>query len=274
MTIPVPGSVEVDPPPLETYTYGLLSVARVITEDGRWQLDGVTYATDACAQGGHVIGSRPQPAPGGTSHDKPEAEGVTWVNGGGPFTVYTRLECSTVGFADPEGTALRRLHLIEPREVERVFSLQIADVDPRLPLGTEPVPLLTALGALEADAALHYAGRPTVHAPRWTQPHFAAARQVTPNGPMMRTELGSRIAFGGGYFDDPSEPAEPDPVSGRCWLIATGTVTARRSAPFAHQAVTPETNTRIAIAERTYALDADCYAAAVLLQLPSGSSEW
>lgn len=275
MSTPVPGRVEVDAPPIEPYTYGLLSVAQVVTSDGRWQMGGVEYETDACAQGGRVEGSCPVPvAGGGTSHDKPLAEGLTWVEGGGPFTVYTRAECNPVGFAAAQDRALRRLRIIEAREVERAFSLQLAGETPRLPLGSTAVPLLTALGALEHDAALHYAGQPTLHAPRWTQPHFTTAQLVSQQGPVLRTELESRIAFGGGYYDNPAAPADPAPAAGQFWLYVTGTVVARRSQPFAHEAFEPPTNSLVAIAERTYALDHDCYVAAVLVTVapPAGGA--
>ncbi|WP_106431378.1 hypothetical protein [Streptomyces sulphureus] len=476
MSTPVPGRVEVDAPPLTPYTYGLLSVAEVVTGDGRWQIGGVEYETDACAQGGRVEGSCPVPvgepetatltvepdaeqqigvsvypasdttprqvrlvadealsgpvtvtlsgpeaapaasvdedasqgrtvvlaldntARGGTisrtlepgasetltlaegdwtlnpcgggfvipleetdpdtavatctleqgvtvtagednpdsltyqvgeeaggtlaagetathvlpagsyrvaaqaatgeqatgtltlpgedsvtltvttaaptSHDKPLAEGLDWVSGGGPFTVYHRAECSTVAFEEAGMRAMARLRLVENREVERAFSLQLAAVEARQPLGEEAVPLPVALGALEADAALHYAGQPTLHAPRWTQPYWSTARLVSQQGPALRTELESPVALGGGYYDDPSAPGDPDPAAGEFWLYATGTVRAHRGQPFAHEVVDPPTNTRMAIAERTYALDHDCYVAAVLVSVaPAGGGE-
>lgn len=458
---PVPGRVEVDAPPIEPYAYGLLSVAQVVTGDGRWQLGGVEYETDACAQGGRVEGSCPVPdppieqtaavtatpggglgvrvtrpsdtattglvltadpgltgpvtvtvtppeggespstvtlspgdstpvttdaegvwtvgypsgsgcqptqvtvpytagtgdlgacttlaypvvwssdtgsqttvayqvrrgatlvdsgslAPGGsstavsyaageygvaftaagaepvagtltvpgdaasfplsfqvpsgsTSHSKPLAEGAAWVASGAPFTVYHRAECNAVGFADAEERALARLHLVEPCEVERAFSLMLGSETVRMPLGSTAVPLDMALGALEADAALHYAGQPTLHAPRWTQPYFTERRLVSRQGPAFRTEVESPIAFGGGYYDDPAAPADPNPAEGLFLLYATGTVTARRSQPFVHEAFDPPTNTRTAIAERTYVLDHDCYAAAVLVTTVAAS---
>ncbi|MFF2650598.1 hypothetical protein [Streptomyces sp. NPDC058045] len=454
MSTPIPGRVEVDAPPIEPYTYGLLSVAQVITADGRWQMGGVEYETDACAQGGRVEGSCPVPnpplvqaatltatpgagvgvriarpsatatsgvvligdpalpgpvtvevtspagdvtqvevppggsspldttdgawtftypagsgctattvtslyeagagdfgsclslaypvqwssaadsqvpvtytvrapdgtvvqagtvAPGaqspavsygpgtyeveftatgasapqtgtltvpgagpqpfslsfafdaGTSHDKPLSEGLNWVGSGGPFTVYTRVECNPVAFTDASNRAMARLRLVEPREVEKAFSLQLAGEEPRLPVGEAAVALRVALGALEADAALYYGGQPTLHAPRWTQPYFTADLLVSQQGQVLRTELESRIAFGGGYYDDPAAPGEPDPAGGQFWLYATGTVTARRSQSFVNEAFEPPTNSLVAIAERTYVLDHDCYLAAVLV---------
>ncbi|MGH8965315.1 MAG: hypothetical protein ACRDXB_08300, partial [Actinomycetes bacterium] len=116
----------------------------------------------------------------------------------------------------------------------------------------------------------HYAGQPTFHAPRWAQPFFTEADLVSRQGPVMRTELLSRIAFGGGYYDDPDAPAAPDPAGGSFWLFATGTVTARRSEPFVNAGFDPPTNSAVAIAERTYALDHDCYLAAVLVTVAAG----
>jgi len=162
--------------------------------------------------------------------------------------------------------------LVEPRVLERYFSQEVLGRSaPRLPVGADPVPLLVALGALEADAALAYAGQPTLHAPRWAQPYFTAGRLVFGQGPALRTAVESRVAFGGGYFDDPTTPAEPAPAAGRFWLYATGMVTARRAEPFVHEAFAPPTNVRMAIAERTYALDHDCYIAAALVTVGGGS---
>lgn len=205
--------------------------------------------------------------PAGSSHDKPVGGGLDWVTGAPPFTVYSRAECNRVGFPEAAAVAESRLRLIEEREVEKAFSLYLGTLTHRLPLGEDPVPLLVALGALEQDAALHYAGAPTLHAPRWTQPAWTRLSLVEPAGPMMRTALTSRVAFGGGYYDDPRAPLPPAPASGEFWLIATGTVTARRSSPFTREAFDPPTNRALAISERTYALDHDCYTAAVLVSL-------
>jgi hypothetical protein len=272
MTTPIPprgARSEVDPPAIEPYAFGLLSAAQVVTGDGRWQAGGVEYPTDACAQGGYVLGACPVPGEDGTtSHDKPITGAPEWLDGSGPFTVYSRTECSSVGFTTASATALARLRYVEPREVERAFSEQVLGVSvPRLPVGSEPVPLLVALGALEQDAALHYAGQSVLHAPRWTQPWWTRDRLVSQQGPVLRTELESVVVPGGGYYDVPSAPADPAPASGRFWLYATGSVRAFRSEPFVHEAFDPPTNTRIAIAERTYALDHDCYVAAVLVSL-------
>lgn len=357
-----------DPPPVDPYLYGLLSVADVTTGGGTWQVGGVEYDSDACALGGYVTGSCPTPlpeadqtaavtatpdatantvvvgaaadadftvawalvsptggvgargylapgeetevtvAPGdytlqvqafgfpttdgagpvtvpagapvtatatitasgpGTTHDKPVAEGLNHVDGPGPFTVYARAECNAVGFNDPSDLARERVAMVENREVERYFSrFVLGAVGARLPLGTTGVGIKQALGALEADAAIFYGGAPVLHAPRWTNPYFEDRNLLQPNRdtqPIRRTHLASKTAFGS-YFDNPFDPGDA-PGGGTFWLVATGYVRAWRSEVFVNETFTTATNLRAAIAERTYLLDADCYRAAVLVDL-------
>lgn len=273
MSTPTPtvgARTEVDSPPIEPYTYGLLTAAQVVTGEGHWQVGGVHYSTHACAQGGYVVGSCPIPdGAGGTSHGKPIVGGPEWVEGSAPFTIYARTECNAIGFDEAAAAAQARLRNVEAREVERYFSAQVLGRlgDLREPAGATPVGLQTGLGLLEQDAALHYAGQPVLHAPRWTQPWWTRCGLVAQQGPLLRTELESPVVFGGGYYDDPTTPAEHDPTGRGFWLYATGTVRALRSAPFVHEAFDSPTNTRSATAMRTYALDHDCYAARVLIDL-------
>lgn len=357
-----------DPPPVDPYLYGLLSVANVTTGGGTWQVGGIEYDTDNCAQGGYVLGSCPTALPEadltaaltfdpvaggvtitspggndfavywavartgggevvtgvslpginqtlslpngtytvqaqayggavvdgsadlvvpgganvtasvtvtavgpGTTHDKNLAEGLNHAESPGPFTIYARSECNAVGFTDPQDTARARVALIENREVEHAFSrLVLGAVGARLPLAGTAVGIKQALGALEADAGLYYGGAPVLHAPRWTNGYFEDRRLLQPSkdtGQVRRTRLASRIAFGAGYFDNPFAPAVPTDPAGSFWLVATGTVRAWRSEVFVNETFTTATNLRAAIAERTYLLDADCYRAAVLVDL-------
>lgn len=272
MSTPTPGRIWVDSsPPLEPYLYGLFSVASLTEGEGPWQRAGVEYFTDHCAQGGYVLGMCPAPAPGGgTTHDKTVAGGPELAAGSPPFTVYSRAECNAVGFEDPRGMALERLALIEEREAEKAFAeLVLGEDGARQPLGAAAaaVGLRRALGVLEQDASQFYAGAPTFHAPRWTQPYLDSLALLQPTadtGPVRRTHLSSRVAFGGGYPDDPFTPGAP-PAAGSFWLVATGTVRGWRAPTFANETFTTSDNTRMALAERTYALDADCYRAAVLV---------
>lgn len=367
MSTPIP-RFPAEAPSVDPYLYGLLSVASITTGSGRWQVAGVEYDTDNCAQGGYLLGSCPAPLPEteqtatltfdpvaggvsidspagndftvywaltpaaggpvvtgssrpnidqtvdvpdgtytvqaqayggavvagsadlvvpgganvtatvtiaasgpGTTHDKPLAEGLTTIEGPGPFTVYTRSECNAVGFPEAEETARRRLALIEGREVEHAFSrLVLGAVGARLPLGETAVGIKQAVGALEADAGLFYGGAPVLHAPRWTNPYFEDRNLLQPNkdtGPVRRTHLASRTAFGAGYFANPFDPGAVADPAGSFWLVATGTVRAWRTDTEVVETFTTATNLRAAVAERTYLLDADCYRAAVLVDL-------
>jgi hypothetical protein len=272
VSTPTPGKTWVDSvPPLEPYRYGLFSVASITDGEGPWQRAGVEYFTDHCAQGGYVLGMCPAPTTGeGTTHDKTVLGGPELAEGSEPFTVYSRAECNAVGFEDPRGMALTRLTLIEEREAEKAFSaLVLGAEDPRYPLGqaASAVGLRRALGVLEQDASQRYAGAPTFHVPRWAQTYMDSHNLLQSNadtGTVRRTRLDSRVAFGGGYYDNPFDPATPA-TPGTFWLVATGSVRGWRAAAFANETFTTSDNTRMALAERTYALDADCYRAAVLV---------
>lgn len=270
MTTPIPGRTWVDSaPPLEPRRYGLFSVADFTEGIGTWQARGVEYFTDSCAQGGYVTGSCPQPVgdAGATTHDKTVFGGPELAEGSGPFTVYSRAECNAVGFNDPQGMARRRLELIEEREAEHFFSREVLGADgARFPAGQTAIPIKQAIGALEADAALHYAGAPTLHAPRWTCSYLedrSVLRSNGETGDVRRTRLDSRVVFGGGYYDNPFAPETPPEAA--FWLVATGSVRGWRSEIFVNETFTTASNLRMALAERTYALDADCYRAAVLV---------
>ena len=68
MTAPeTPVGVEVQPPPVEPYRYGLLSAATVVpTTDSRWEAHGVVYRADGCAPTGGIwvpACDRPTPPP-------------------------------------------------------------------------------------------------------------------------------------------------------------------------------------------------------------------
>lgn len=358
-----PSPTWVDTAPLiEPRLYGLFSVAQILEDEGPWQQRGVEYFTEACAQGGFVVGSCPEAvappdltaqitatptgtgitlgsagaanmpvnysftptvgdpvwgtlaagasialelddgtytfglqatggalttrpitvpgapvvytvhAPGvptgATTHDKPVTNSPTLTDGSSPFTVYARAECRAVGFDDATPMARRLLAGIEEREVERFFSQYVlGEAAPDFPLLQAATPLKRAIGVLEQHAALNYAGAPTLHVARWANPYLENRNLLQANSdtdPVRRTHLGSRVAFGGGYYDNPFDPTDP-PADGQFWLVATGSVRARRSAAFDNETFTPQTNIRMAIAERTYALDADCYRAAVLV---------
>lgn len=234
-----------------------------------------TYALDATVPGGGVRAVVTVPGDpvtveleySPTTHDKHCSYGVEHVLSPPPFTAYACYECAAVGSDDPQPAALARLRCVEGRQVEEFFSAHVLAQADRFPAGQDPLGLNLALGVLEEDAARHYCGQPTLHAPRWTQPFFSHHRLVRELGPHLRTWLRSRIAFGGGYLTDPYNPEATS--HDEFWLFATGTVRAHRAPPFVNETFRPRDNKRLAIAERTYLLDHDCYVAAVKVAVPT-----
>lgn len=276
MTTPLPNKHLVDDAPvIDPYAYGLLSVAQLREEEGRWQIGGVEYDTDGCAEGGYVVGACPA-RPG--DHDKGHPQGLNTVSGSSPFAVYVRAECNAIGFGQASATALRRIGLIEARAVEQFFTREVLGRTEAtaFPLGRRmprPVPLTYALGVLEQHATSHYAGQPTFHVPRWAAPFFPT-QDPADTGAVARTKLGSKIAFGTGYLDDPLDPPSQPPLTpvpgqtGTFWLFASGSVRAWRApAAQVYETFRERSNTRLAVAERPYALDWDCYLAGVLVDL-------
>jgi len=265
----------VDPPDIDPYRYGLLSVASVVDVGGKWEVGGVEFDTDACAQGGYVLGMCPK-QPG--DHDKEHAEGLHTVEGPDPFAVYVRVECNAVGFPEAEPVARTRIELVSPRAVEEFYSREVlGQLDTsRLerPLGDRAVPLRYAVGVLEQHAGLHYTGRPVFHAPRWVASFFPL-RDASENDEALRSApLGSPVVFGAGYLDDPfTAPARAltvDQVGGRdgtFWLFATGTVRVRRGELHVYETFDPSTNRKLALAERPYSVETDCFMAAVRVDL-------
>lgn len=272
MTTPVPHKLLVEPPRIDPYQYGLLQVAQVTDGAGRWEIGGVEYDTDACPEGGYVVGMCPQ-QPGG--HDKHHPQGLDTVRGSNPFAVYVRAECNAVGFKEAAAHAERRIGLIEPRAVEEFFSREVLGRERVVrPLGDRAVSLKYALGVLEQHATSHYAGQPTFHVPRWVAPWFPS-QDPADTGAVAKTKLGSRVAFGTGYLDhpdDPEVPPGPEPVPGRTrlfWLFATGTVRVWRAPVRIYEAFQERSNTRLALAEQPHAVDWDCYLAGVLVNMRS-----
>ncbi|MGW7504400.1 hypothetical protein ACWGIR_23105 [Streptomyces albidoflavus] len=265
----------VDPPSIDPYRYGLLSVADLVEDAGRWEVGGVEFDSDACAQGGYVRGmcaARPG------DHDKGHPEGLNTVEGPGPFAVYVRAECNAVGFPEAEPIARSRMTLVEPRVVEEFYAREVLGrldtSQAERPLGDRAVPLRYAVGFLEQHASLRYGGRPVFHAPRWVAPFFPV-RDLREDDLVQRTApLGSRVAFGGGYFDDPFTllpmgypRSRVGGELGRFWLFASGTVRVRRGEVRVYEVFDPPTNRKAAVAERPYSIETDCYLAAVRVDM-------
>lgn len=220
-----------------------------------------------------VVRQIPNPDPPDSSHDKPLAEGINTVEGHEPFTVYNQFECNPVGMGeDVHERARRRLRLSEWRAVEQwhwdrmlqaLADGDIADwgtadpgVDFKEGLGNAEM----RARAATADSG-SYNGLPTLHVPLFAWPYFAQQEVIYRDGDVMRTSIGSKVAFYTGYSFTPGDPI------GTFLVFITGAMRAFRGEVFSNEAMEIPTNTRSIIAERTWALDHDCFAAAIRLSL-------
>lgn len=189
---------------------------------------------------------------------------------GAPFQVFESNECLTLGFDEGLARAVRKLALHEQWHVERHVDATVFRTDVEVLNGGNPLPLPDAVGLLEDIIADRYGGIGVLHIPRQAYPHFVRADLVRRDAARNRTPLDNLWAIGAGYSGaSPAGVAAPD---GYVWMYATGPVTARRSEVFSREEFNRERNTKLAIAERVFALTFDCLRVAVMAQLPQGST--
>ena len=143
---------------------------------------------------------------------------------------------------------------------------------PVMPAGTDPVSRVDALALIEW-AMRDYGGTGVIHAPSWTYPYFR--RWEIRDGQMMTTQIGTRWAFGRGYWSvapGDTETVEPDtpPDVTQAWIYATGAVRIWRSAiwsPDDDLSYDWRQNVSTATAERSYTVSIQCPHVAVLVDL-------
>lgn len=252
----------VAPPPATPRPFGLLSVA--VDGEGSpaagpapWER-GVDYYSPNCdAATGSLEGFCPAPDETEkelTPFDPVRVEGV-------PFTVTSGTICLAPTF-DAEGEAEAQLERGEGFRVEdQFFAAQLSRPD-LVDLGAAP-DVACALGALEAHAAVHYGARPVLHVPVILMPLLFRDQLVRVEGERIVTGWGTPVAVGAGYPQD-------DPAT----LLITGVVTMWRTEVFVNSDFNVRKNERLAIAERTYALAADCLAATVTVPgCPGGETQ-
>lgn len=156
--------------------------------------------------------------------------------------------------------------LTESRGVEQaimwspIFQDQATDLTPAAGAVSPKV----GLAILEADAAQHYSGLPTIHLPYTVGSLlFGVGPRLERVGSGYRTPAGSKIVLGAGYEPNvgPDGTGAPD---GEQWIYATGEVTIERGAAVSLDPILDrETNHVEIVREAVYVADADCYAAAV-----------
>ena len=180
---------------------------------------------------------------------------------GAPFTVTSGSICTAPSF-DAEVEAEVQLARGEAYRVEELFFAGQLTRPELADLGAAS-DIACALGALEAYAASHYGARPVLHAPVVLLPLLFRDRLVERDGERIVTGWGTPVAVGAGY-------PQSDPAT----LLITGQVTAWRTEPFTNSDFNVRKNERLAIAERTYVLTADCLAAAITVPgCPGGETQ-
>jgi hypothetical protein len=281
------------PPPIWVdRTYGLLSVvqARFDTADQHWR-NGVTYQT-LCGAGGStnddfcVTGSAPRMSRNMT----------TPLRGATPFTVFTEVDCSPVGYteAELEARAVDALTRIESLQVERSFwtgsvnptggtssdttiayphlaaNAQVNDPASTIQTivlqtaattvtGSTVVDIVEGINLLETAMGNCYNGQPVLHVPMSLAEQGFRAGVFKVNGNHLETQAGkSLVALGAGYTGSAPDGSY---TPGASWVYATGQVFAYRSAVEAwnlKQSMNRSTNTTLMQAQRTYVLGFEC----------------
>lgn len=277
--------------------YGLVSVVEARSASSpHWQ-NGVTWedlcgppATtyDLCLIDSPTVTGAPPAKTAGASHDLFAAT---------PFTIYSRVDCSAVGFYDEsEADAVQVLTEWEQWQIEFAFWTGIAggaanvvyphlaantavvsdDDDATLQLAATvptatPTDPATALGIVENALADCYPGVGIVHIPVELIPRFVEAYVIYRDGQRLRTYNGNYVVAGAGY-PNTSPAGAVSPITGGGWIYATPPVFMYRS-PLrtisARETLDRTVNTVEALSERTVLLGYSCCLAAAPVAEPA-----
>lgn len=191
------------------------------------------------------------------------------------LTAVTGTTCKTVGMDRPGTLANveRVFDLTESRFIEAQLAVSRFVDTPSWPAITDVTPTPgTAVSAkagvalLEGHAAAHYAGIPILHMSRTIASLLANSGYLDMKGDTLITELGSKVAAGGGYESTVS-PAGVAPAAGQYWIYATGAILLGRGEKFSRQEVNTSNNDVVTMVERPYLAVVDCYVAAALVKV-------
>lgn len=195
------------------------------------------------------------PAPQG---DKVFETGPVNVEGE-PFLIYDGVRCPGMSAAEARERVQRRMAaheqvFVEARVHETVLRRNTTQ------LGTA-APLVRAIGLLEDYIAEEYGGVGVIHVPRQFAALMAKQQLLRRDGARMRSPMDNFVAFGAGYPN--TDPAGAAAAATFGWLYATGPVVVRRGDVQVRDAFDQRFNTRLAVAERSYVVTADCPRAVV-----------
>lgn len=226
----------------------------------------LTGVSNAAATGSTISGGSSNQA----YNDPKTGDGKSYT-GADPFIVMAGVACGSLGTLNVDDQARARAALAagEQRAVEATF--ERGNIDPSLsngavvtPGGTGALRVKRAVGTLERYLRSEYGGVGVIHA----SPLLAEYIRPDRDGNVMRTQLGTPIAFGSGYLgvDPTSGAAAP---ANQVWIYATGAVTIRRSAvslpATGAETLDRSTNQVLMIAERGVMVAIDCVPVAAAL---------
>lgn len=186
------------------------------------------------------------------------------------FTLYSLRACRGIGDWERAGTrANNLLQAGEQRGVEKaLWSIMNAGGATDLTIGGAGVKPEIGLAVLEYWAAQKYGGTPVIHAPRDVGSLLATRNATERRGNHFESQLGAPVVNGGGYAKTGIGGAAAP--AGEAWLFVTGAVriwrgTTNLRGPFFVQ--TPQDNTQVAMAERSYLIATDCLLAGIRVTL-------
>lgn len=190
-------------------------------------------------------------------------ENPEWPEGA-RFVVYAGTECKRFGESDDSLNELERVFLArESYGVERGLVETVLQGATDITPSGGAVSAKVGLAMLEGNAATLYAGLPTIHMPRTIASLLAGDKIIEAQGGKLYTQLGAKVASGGGYDASNIDPSGDPADEGTMWLYASGEVLVLRSAVLPRSAFDTVNNGNLDLVERVYIVAVDCYTAAI-----------
>lgn len=185
---------------------------------------------------------------------------------GDPFNVYRMVECSDMT-DDDTVWARNAFALGEAHGVEEGFMRTVLGQSDTVIVDGTGLPLLDAIALAEKYAGTVYGGIPTFHVDRGVAA-LALAAQAFENSLdwTITTRQGSYVANGAGYSANIG-PTGVAPAATEAWLYITGQVYITRLPLQVNRVLDVEQNNQVVLAERAYVATADCFKAAILIDL-------
>ena len=188
-----------------------------------------------------------------------------------PFMVIAGVSCGSLGTlgVDDEQRARGSLAAAEQRLVEQTF--ERGNISPSLvgtatvtPAGTGALRARRAVAVLETYLRDNYGGVGVIHA----SPMLGEYLRTERDGNVLRTKLGTPVAFGAGY-DGVNPATGAAPAANTSWIYATGAVAVRKGAVVVPasgaETLDRATNQTLMIAERAVMVSIDCVPPAAAL---------